>query len=516
MKSLFIFAMLMGCSDVAVPTDEPVVDQVGEAEEAGGASDLTMSVDAKSRYEISPYIYGFNHLAPKDPIPKGVTVSRLGGNNWSPYNCKNNATNAGVDYHHENNGFHGGGDVPGGAIFERSDLAFAAGAARVLLQVPMLEYVAADKLPGDVGSSPDYLSTRFRRNYHWWWEGADPAQTYQSDCLRLVTSRYGYEKFFFSLDNEPDIWADTHPRIAQKPTYAGYIERAKSYGSMVRAVGGASAKIFGPSLAGYMGYLSLNRASDANGRDFSDYFLAEMARYEREQGARILDAFDFHWYPEHRGTNGVRVIQDDDSEATVIARLEAPRSLWDPTFKENSWITNDVIKRPIRLLPEMREKIAANYPGTSVAITEYFYGGSNHISGAIAQADVLGVFGREGVFAANFWDLAYAGARYPLASIRLFSDYFGATGFKATTSDIAKSSIYASERNGELVLFVLNKSPNAQKAQISLTGVSPKAVVAALEVVQGVPDGRPAKASLMRSRVTATLSPRSITVIRLK
>ena len=38
-----------------------------------------------------------------------------------------------------------------------------------------------------------------------------------------------------------------------------------------------------------------------------------------------------------------------------------------------------------------------------IAITEYNYGGNNHISGAIAQADVLGIFGREGVFAANFW-----------------------------------------------------------------------------------------------------------------
>src|SRR5204862_240942 len=38
--------------------------------------------------------------------------------------------------------------------------------------------------------------------------------------------------------------------------------------------------------------------------------------------------------------------------------------------------------------------------------SEYYYGGGADISGAIAQADVLGVFGREGVFAATLWPLA--------------------------------------------------------------------------------------------------------------
>ena len=75
----------------------------------------------------------------------------------------------------------------------------------------------------------------------------------------------------------------------------------------------------------------------------------------------------------------------------------------------------------------MREKIAAQYPGTRLAITEYNYGGGEHISGAIAQADVLGIFGREQVFAAALWDLG-GGSRFIDAAFAAYCNYDGALG----------------------------------------------------------------------------------------
>ena len=118
---------------------------------------------------------------------------------------------------------------------------------------------------------------------------------------------------------------------------------------------------------------------------------------------------DVHWYPEARGTcianpmDGCRITDEDTDAAVVAARKQAPRSLWDPTYTENSWIAQFSTNGPIRLLPRLEDKIAANYPGTRLSITEYNYGAANHISGAIAQADALGVFGREGLFAATLW-----------------------------------------------------------------------------------------------------------------
>src|SRR6185436_7835768 len=81
-------------------------------------------------------------------------------------------------------------------------------------------------------------------------------------------------------------------------------------------------------------------------------------------------------------------------------------SLWDPSYVETSCISQDAGVGAIRLLPRLREKIAAHAPGTRLAMTEYNYGGGAHISGGLAQADALGIFGREGVFAAAFWSTA--------------------------------------------------------------------------------------------------------------
>ena len=43
----------------------------------------------------------------------------------------------------------------------------------------------------------------------------------------------------------------------------------------------------------------------------------------------------------------------------------------------------------------MRDWSANFYPGTKLAITEYNWGGLDDINGSLAQADILGIFGRE-------------------------------------------------------------------------------------------------------------------------
>ncbi|MEZ4616921.1 MAG: hypothetical protein R2867_15650 [Caldilineaceae bacterium] len=62
----------------------------------------------------------------------------------------------------------------------------------------------------------------------------------------------------------------------------------------------------------------------------------------------------------------------------------------------------------VRLIPRMREWVVANYPGTKLAITEYNWGALDHINGALAQADVLGIFGREGLDMALLFDSPYS------------------------------------------------------------------------------------------------------------
>ena len=114
----------------------------------------------------------------------------------------------------------------------------------------------------------------------------------------------------------------------------------------------------------------------------------------------------------------------------------------------------------------MKEKIAAHYPGTRLAITEYNYGGGEHVSGGVAQADALGIFGREDVFAAALWDLQ-GGMRYVDGAFALYCNYdggggrFGDTSIGASTSNHETTSVYASVdqgRDDRMVIVAVNKS----------------------------------------------------------
>ena len=55
------------------------------------------------------------------------------------------------------------------------------------------------------------------------------------------------------------------------------------------------------------------------------------------------------------------------------------------------------------LIPRLRDWINRYYPGTRLAIGEWNWGADKTMNGALAIADVLGIFGREGVDMAAYW-----------------------------------------------------------------------------------------------------------------
>jgi hypothetical protein len=177
--------------------------------------------------------------------------------------------------------------------------------------------------------------------------------------------------------------------------------------------------VFGGVTYGWTDFTNLSGAPDAvtnpshSGRDetgemhYHEWLLQQVHNEEIAQGRKLMDVLDLHWYTEVYA-DGQRITGDVATPAAVEARVQAPRSLWDPTYAEQSWISqwgtwvgSPGDNGPIKLLPRVQRDIDDFNPGTKIAITEYNYGGNDHISGAIAQADVLGIFGREGVFAAN-------------------------------------------------------------------------------------------------------------------
>ena len=100
---------------------------------------------------------------------------------------------------------------------------------------------------------------------------------------------------------------------------------------------------------------------------------------------------------------------------------------------------------------------------------------SAHGNILIAEADVLGIFGREGVYLANIWE--QAGGDMIYAGMRTFTAYdgkdgkFGDTSVRATSSDTTKTSVYASidaDNPSRVVLVAINKTGAPLNAGIAL------------------------------------------------
>jgi hypothetical protein len=482
-----VLALLAACG--GGDSGGPTAPSASPTPSAAPAGNVRFTIDsAAARHPISPYVYGMNQ-PDWSGRSRGLRLGRLGGNRWTAYNWETNASNAGADYRHQNDDYLGGGDVPGEAVRPQVARAMDAGAS-MIITVPMAGYVSADKAPpGDVNQTPDYLNVRFlesraagRRGFSYPPDAGDRV-VYQDEFVAWLESSFPDARrdpsrtLFYSLDNEPDLWASTHPRIRPTGplTYAELVERTEEWAAAIKAVA-PGALVFGPVSYGWQGFVRLQDAPDNAGRDFLDFYLDAMRDAEGRTRRRLVDVLDLHWYPEARG-GGVRVTEANNGAAVAEARVQAPRSLWDPGYSENSWISIDARVGAIRLLPRMREKIAAHYPGTLLAITEYNYGGGDHVSGGVAQADVLGIFGREDVFAATLWDLQ-GGTRYLDGAFALFCNYdgtggrFGDTSIGAATSNHEATSVYASVDEGRedrMVLVAVNKSTGPTAAEILVT-----------------------------------------------
>jgi hypothetical protein len=110
-----------------------------------------------------------------------------------------------------------------------------------------------------------------------------------------------------------------------------------------------------------------------------------------------------------------------------------------------------------------------------IAITEYQNGGWNHIAGTIAQADNLGIFGSQGVFAATFWP-PVGTYSYAMAGFRAFRDFdgaganFGDTSLQASSSNVQNVVVYASSDSstpGRYVFVAINRSTSSQVTAIN-------------------------------------------------
>ncbi len=490
---------------------------------------IEMTVDAtRDSHPISPWIYGINGLYEATETPgrkPACTVVRLGGNRTTAWNWVNNASNAGADWHHQNDSYFGKANEGPAAAARRILEYTQANRQAAVITIPIIGRVAADHGPGGdvMNSGPTWLDTRFRRSV-----AAkrspftlDPEPNspviYQDEFANWLRAKYpdGFSDpsrpILFALDNEVDLWAHTHARLrgitvpdgekapkeVERKGKVGYEEIVRlniEYARSIKAVI-PTAKVLGPVVWSWAGVNDLSGAADANRRRFAEYYLTEMASAERTSRRRLIDCFTMNQYSAVSvkvGDRNIGVTSDDTSPEVVGARLQAPRSFWDPDYVENSWLAGG---KPLRMFPALREIIERTYPGTHMAITEYNFGARHHISGGLAQADFLGILGRQRVALATWWSLGKGGA-FALGAFDLYRNFdgnggtFGNRSVHANTADIAATSIYAAtnpQENNALTLVVINKTTETLTARIRLAGHWPATNAAVWRLTEASP-----------------------------
>jgi hypothetical protein len=453
---------------------------------------------------ISPYIYGTNDDRPQAwTASKRHSFGRLGGNRWTAYNWENNASNAGKDWHHQNDNHLSPSDEPAKAVTDRLEVIQRYGAP-ALVTVPMQGWVAADKnADGDVNKSGEqYLSKRFLQNV-----ASNPVgpraipnvfdRIVHQDQFVAHLERWRQRRqsppIWFSLDNEPDLWHDTHPRIQPKPlNEKEFIARSIEFARAIKAEA-PDALLFGPAVSGWMGMVRVGDEKYVRGFDFLERYMdAFLSERKKSNSLPLLDVLDVHWYPEHRG-GGERITSDSSKPEVARQRVEAPRSLNDPTFIEDSWITKDVKSGPINLIPQLKSLIAKVSPGTKLAITEYYFGGGGDPSGAVAQADVLGIFGKEGVFAANLFHIGKTDDRWINAAFDLYRNYdgrgssFGDTVVETDNWSPALVSVYAAAAKPEITVVLVNKREGPTRVDLQIVDSPTKTALRRFQVAAPTP-----------------------------
>jgi hypothetical protein len=215
---------------------------------------------------------------------------------------------------------------------------------------------------------------------------------------------------------------------------------------------------------------------------FTDMYLQALSTASATFGRPLVDVYDFHWYPEDYDSNSLRVTSMTSStltDAQMQLVVQAPRNLWDSTFTDpgnsNPWVNQVLGNTPIQILPRLKAKIASEFPSMKLSISEYEAGGFNNIAGTVAQADELGVFATQGLFAAMFWPPGGT-FDYSLAGFRAYRDFdgansnFGDTLLQSTSSNVQNVVVYASKdsTNPNRVVFVaINRASSAQLTAIN-------------------------------------------------
>lgn len=518
------------------------------AHAANPAVTVTVNAGAANK-AINPNVYGVAYGTAATLSDLNVPLNRMGGNNTSRYNWQLNADNRGMDWYFESIG------DTSAVAGERGDTFIQdskSAGAQAMMTIPMIGWIA--KLGPNRGKLPSFSIAKYgpQTGSDQWMPdagngvstaagnpnitGNDPndanvpstSATQQAWMQHLVakwgTAANGGLKYYL-MDNESSIWFQTHRDVHPVgPKMDEILADILDYGGKVKATD-PTALVAGPEEWGWSGYLysgydqqygaahnwsTYPDKAAHGGMDYLPWLLQQLAANNKATGKRILDIFSVHYYPQG-GEFG-----NDTSTNMQLLRNKSTRSLWDPNYTDTSWINAKV-----DLIPRLKGWVSQYYPGTLVGLTEYNWGAENHINGATAQADILGILGREGVDLAARWTTPDPSTP-TYKAIKIYRNYdgnksaFGDVSVSDTAPNPDTLSSFAARRtsDGALTVILDNKDlTGPTPVTVSLAGFTGNGIAHVYQLTSANAIAQLADLTVSGSQVVLSVPAQSVTLL---
>jgi hypothetical protein len=315
----------------------------------------------------------------------------------------------------------------------------------------------------------------------------------------------------YDLDNEPSWWDTNDVDVHPLPFTYDEVTNGGIGTALAIKTADPTAEVSGPVMDWWWGYFYSKKDIESgwttgggpcyepwsnpvdrkahNGIPFIEYYLQQMAQAETTYGVRLLDYLDLHTYlaASYKGQSVALTTAGDTGMQQ--ARLNSTRAFWDTTYTDPNYTQPNYItdanytascSLPLQapqLIPMMKTWVSNDYPGTKLAIDEYNWGGMESINGAVAEADVLGIFGREGLDVGTMWPTGDPSGQIPgMMAFAIYRNYdgnnstFGNQALASTSANQGQLSVYGALRTSDnsYTIVVLNKTFGDLTSTVSL------------------------------------------------
>lgn len=513
------------------------------------AAQTTINIDAsQDRHRINPNIYGINLATQAQTSDLNAPLNRWGGNHTTRYNWQQNCSNRARDWF-----FQTIEDGPAVAAEEADSIITATrnAGSEPMMTVPIIGWVS--EMGPNRTRTWSYPRQKFPNQQAWdypWWPdsgngfypdgtpiyGADPHDAnmpadhnfmrgWIQHNLATFGNAAGNGVRYYVLDNEYSIWHDTHRDVhPEGASYDEVFSKMRNTAAMIKELD-PNALTVGPEEWGWSGYFwsgydirwAAQNGEWQNTPDrvahggllYMPFILQSFHNHEQQYGQRLLDVFTLHYYPQSGEYS------ESTDSWTQGMRNVSTRSLWDPNYTDQSWIGDKV-----NLIARMRSWVDQYYPGTPIGITEYSWGADGYIGGATAQADILGIFGRENLDLATRW-ITPATDTPTYKAMKMYRNYdgnksaFGDISVRATAPNPDQVAAFASIRTSDkaMTVMLVNKQTAQAATTVNLVNFTPTGSAQRWQLTSSNAITSEAAVAISSNALSVTLPAQSITLL---